>query len=367
MNYIKTNPLKNSTIMKIYAEKDEIKLDPEYQRMGGVWNEEKRQLLIDSILNDYDIPKIYFHAYQEKKDAYDFAVIDGRQRLETIWGFMEDEFSLASDFKYYKNPDLKLQGLKYSEIATKHPKIRIDFDSVTLPIIAVETDDIDLIEDMFSRLNEAVPLNAAEKRNAIGGEMVKSIRNIVKDSFFTEKVKVSNSRYQHYGIAVKFLYFEERISKKKYFIDTSKSFLDSFVKEYKDNKYASDVQIFEKEVRIVLEVLDNIFDSKDNLLKRQSDIPIYYLLVRDAMNQGLIEKITRIKLEEFQSLIASVGKKSPDELSDKDYNHYNYNIASQHGTNNSANIKNRVELIENIFGIDYEKSLINGNLITSPQ
>ncbi|HEN3664370.1 TPA: hypothetical protein U5E42_004211, partial [Yersinia enterocolitica] len=54
MSYIETTPLKNSTIMMLHAEKDEIQLSPEYQRLGGIWNKEKKQLLIDSILNDYD-------------------------------------------------------------------------------------------------------------------------------------------------------------------------------------------------------------------------------------------------------------------------------------------------------------------------
>jgi len=47
MSYIETLPLKNATTMLIYAEKDEIKMDPPYQRMGGVWTLEKKQLLID--------------------------------------------------------------------------------------------------------------------------------------------------------------------------------------------------------------------------------------------------------------------------------------------------------------------------------
>jgi len=179
MSYLRTNPLKNSTIMLLYSEREEIRLDPPYQRMGGVWTKEKKQLLIDSILNDYDIPKIYFHLYDREsvsEDSYEYAVIDGRQRLETIWDFVAGEFCLSSNFDYLKNSDIDLSGLSYDDISQQHPKIKIQFDSFTLPVILVETDDEDLIEDMFSRLNEAVPLNAAEKRNSIGGDMVRSIR-----------------------------------------------------------------------------------------------------------------------------------------------------------------------------------------------
>ena len=106
MSYVETSILKNSTIMLLYSERSEINMSPEYQRMGGVWTTEKRRLLIDSILNDYDLPKIYFHALspdEVSKSGFRFAVIDGRQRLEAIWGFMDGEFTLASDFEYQRD------------------------------------------------------------------------------------------------------------------------------------------------------------------------------------------------------------------------------------------------------------------------
>ena len=87
MSFIKTSELKNSTIIFLYSERDVIYLDPPYQRQGDIWTKEKKQLLIDSILNDYDIPKIYFHEYDREnvqRTGLQYAVIDGRQRLETI-------------------------------------------------------------------------------------------------------------------------------------------------------------------------------------------------------------------------------------------------------------------------------------------
>ena len=158
------------------------------QRDGDVWTLEKKQLLIDSIINDYDIPKLYFHALsadQKKEEGkqFDFAIIDGRQRIETIWKFIDGDFPLATDFEYFADPNLKLGGLTYAEIAEFLPRIKIRFDSYSLPVVCVETEDTDLIEDMFSRLNEAVPLNAAEKRSAIGGPMAQAIKDIAIQTF----------------------------------------------------------------------------------------------------------------------------------------------------------------------------------------
>jgi hypothetical protein len=76
--------------------------NPRYQRESGVWSTAKQQLLIDSLLNDYDIPKVYLHDLQDEYEAhrsqFKFAVIDGKQRLHAIWRFLSSEFPLADDF-----------------------------------------------------------------------------------------------------------------------------------------------------------------------------------------------------------------------------------------------------------------------------
>jgi len=209
MSFLKTYPLQNSAILRLNAERERVNVEPWYQRRGEVWTFEKRQLLIDSILNDYDIPKLYFHvlsaSQKSKEGGFDYAIIDGRQRLEAIWSYTDDGFPLADDFVSLQDSKIKAGGMKYSELSSAYPKLKIRFDSFTLPIVCVETDDIDLIEDMFSRLNEAVPLNAAEKRNAIGGPMAQCIRNISEHHFFGNRVRFTDSRYQHREVAGRLL------------------------------------------------------------------------------------------------------------------------------------------------------------------
>lgn len=358
MSIINTIPYKHATIMRLYAEKDEIQLDPEYQRMGNIWGLEKKQLLIDSIINDYDIPKIYFHELLDVNSPYHSSVIDGRQRLETIWQFMDDEFQLADDFKYFKDENIKLSSLKYSEIANKYPKIRINFDSVILPVVLVQTDDIDLIEDMFSRLNEAVPLNAPEKRNSMGGDMVEAIRNLGINSFFTEKVKLKNNRFQHLEVAVKFLYLEDCISNKMHAIDTLKPFLDKFVTKYRSG-CKSIVDIYANNANATLRCMNSIFQDKDTLLTKQGDMPIYYLVIKDAINQGLDNTITRNKLVDFREILNTISKKTPEDLTDDDYMYYDYYVNSLQGTNNASSIRARVRILETYLDIDYSNSLIN--------
>ena len=106
MSYIETHPLDHSTIQSIHSEWDAIVKDPPYQRNGDIWSLEKKQLLIDSIINRYDIPKLYFHRYEREESCRTgkmYAIIDGRQRLETIVKFIEGGFALSDDFEYLED------------------------------------------------------------------------------------------------------------------------------------------------------------------------------------------------------------------------------------------------------------------------
>lgn len=353
MSYIETFPVQHSTIMRLYSEKDEILLNPEYQRMGGVWTPEKKQLLIDSILNDYDIPKIYLHAFsrdQKKESGFTYAVIDGRQRLEAIWQFIEGKFTLSDDFIYQADESIRLANLGYSDIASGYPKIKIKFDSFVLPVIGVDTDDQDLIEDMFSRLNEAVPLNAAEKRNAIGGELVAAIRDIAAHSFFTNHVAFGNKRYQHREVAARFLLVEENLSTLGKVIDTKKEYLDALAKHYRTEKTEL-VNTIKHTVTNVLDFMASIFVQSDDLLRSQGNMVLYYLLCKSAMNANLTTDISREKLYAFRDLVRENRTKAEDNFEGASFELLEFDRLSQQGTNDSSNIRERLGVISRFMNI----------------
>jgi maltose-binding protein MalE len=97
----------------------------------------------------------------------------------------------------------------------------------------VETDDTELIDEMFSRLNEAIALSSAEKRNALGGPIPTFINELANHPFFTSKVSFSNKRYQHKEAAAKLLFLENCLLYHRKIKDTKRAFLDAFVKEYR--------------------------------------------------------------------------------------------------------------------------------------
>ncbi len=345
MSYIETFPMQHSTIMRLYSEKDLINADPDYQRAGGIWTLEKKQLLIDSILNSYDIPKIYLHAFtreQRNQNKFYYAIIDGKQRLEAIWKFMEGEFALSPDFEYQEDTSINLMSLGYSDLAASYPKLKIYFDSFVLPIVCVETDDIELIEDMFSRLNEAVPLNSAEKRNAIGGDLVAAIRDTSLHPLFQSKVSFSNRRFQHREVSARLLLIEHNLIMFGKIADTKKIHLDSLARNYKSGK-ESEVYNLKILVKNNLDLMDTLFVDEDELLHAQGSIALYYLLVKNA--KALSYTLTRAKIFEFREAVRQNRASAEREYENANFELLEYDRLSQQGTNDASNLRERLRII----------------------
>lgn len=300
-----------SSLLELYSERQFIELDPEYQRIGGVWTREKKQLLIDSLINGYDIPKLYFQEFVpiQKKcgHTYKYAIIDGKQRIQTIWDFIDGKLRLASDFKYLRDEKVEAGGLNYAELSTRYQQIKSRFDATNLDIVILRTSDPELIEDLFSRLNEAVPLNAPEKRAAMGGPIPSRIIKISKHEFFTECIPFPDHRYRHRDMAAKFLYIEH----KNDVVNTKKSYLDKFVSEFKSMQTNDPIesdhkvsQIVER-VQLSLDIAARVFKQKDPMLRQVAMVTLYYHLLRmirtETINFDIEGGDLRSRLAEFET------------------------------------------------------------------
>lgn len=326
--------------------------------MSEIWTLEKRQLLIDSILNEYDIPKLYLHGFHNMKSLPDgrqvkYAIIDGRQRLETIWNFIDGKFPLSDDFVFLEEPSIDVKGMAYPELANKHLDLKIRFDGYTLPIMEVLTEDTELIEDMFVRLNEAVPTNSAEKRNAFGGPMAAIIRRIAEHAFFTNKTPISNRRYQHLDISGKFLllaHSQQTGEPKKKIIDTKKAYLDEFVKTFKKGNLESEADSLGKQVVGVLDKMCNVFIDDDSLLKTQAMCVVLFLAFLRNEQKPKSKQISRKKLVQFETDREENRRIAQEDLTKATYEFLEFDKMSLQGSNDAASIRTRLETLEAYLG-----------------
>lgn len=350
MSIFEVTELRDSTIWKLFRMRERIQVDPVYQRLGEIWTQDKRQLLIDSVLNGFDVPKIYLHKFSSPKKignrTLDYAVIDGRQRLETIWSFIQGELNISSDFEYFKDESIDGKDMTYSELGQSFPDLKADFDGFPLNVVCIETADMELIEEMFSRLNEAVPLSAPEKRNALGGPVPVAVRALAQSIFFTKKIPFSNKRYRHYDIAVKFLLF----AKEKKITDTKKVYLDKFVEHYSDLAKTKKLD-FSSDAAKTLESMSLVFVNADSLLKSIGMVVLYFHLFRVAVEGNWIKKVTRSKLVAFENLRAKNRVIAEKDLTKADYELIEFDRYSQ-SPNDSYAVKLRLSIILKIgFGI----------------
>jgi len=333
----------NSSVYSLYLDRDEIWLDPPYQRLGGIWSVEKKQLLIDSLLNDFDIPKLYFHDFYPAEShqgrEFRYAIIDGKQRLNAIWSFIDGEFALGDDVVLLNQPDIDVKGLTYAELGEQHPRLKAAFDARNLPVVTVMTQDTELIEEMFSRLNEAVPLNAAEKRNAFGGPIPDMIRKISDHKFLTDAVPFSNSRYRHFDLICKFLLLQDEVA----VTDLKKEYLDGFVKGFRNRK-TSEAQALRNEVENTFETMRGVFLSSDDLLSRIAMFILFYLLYAELTPVSWSSQVPRKLLVEFEATRQKNRKIAADDVAKASYELLEFDRLSQ-SPNDKVALEYRLDVL----------------------
>ena len=79
-------------------ENDEIDLEPDFQRLGGIWNKKNQSRLMESLMLRIPIPAFYFDGTDDEK----WLVVDGLQRLTAIRRFVIDQDLKLCDLEYLK-------------------------------------------------------------------------------------------------------------------------------------------------------------------------------------------------------------------------------------------------------------------------
>lgn len=133
-----------------------LELRPSFQRKE-VWNPAARIMLIDTILRQVPMPKMFLWNEIRNEQTYR-QVIDGQQRISAILAFLRDEFALDEP---YSGP---FAGKKFSELPSevrnKILQYKIDYNEA----IGFTEEEV---REVYSRVNKySLPLNKQELRRA---------------------------------------------------------------------------------------------------------------------------------------------------------------------------------------------------------
>ena len=150
-------------------EQKNIDLNPKFQRRN-VWDDARRSKLIESLVAGLPVPEIVLAEDPKKRKA--FIVIDGKQRLLTIAGFVDPTMNYWSKAELKKLKLLDdLNSTTYEQLKTD-PALADEFREfmnadVRCTIISNFQSD-DALYDIFYRLNTgSVPLSTQELRQVL--------------------------------------------------------------------------------------------------------------------------------------------------------------------------------------------------------
>ena len=336
-----------------------LEMRPPYQRRSGIWSHWKQAHLIDSVINDFDIPKFYvadFTRFPNSKlntTKKPYAVIDGKQRLQALFDFLDGHFSLNNSATFADDERANVGGLSFSDLKAHFPAAARKVMAFTPAVMDVITDEEDKLEEMFVRLNSGEHTTGAEKRNAMPGPIPAIIRELSVHPFFMRKIRFTKKRMQDLNLVAKLLLIEMRGR----FVDTKAKNLDDLVKatardfraaKTDDERNALSEQhiVSQSAVFDVLEKMSSVFVDNDPLLANQGSIPLFYWLVRNERPRGL--RHVRDFLMQFTAAIRenlAVQRDDP-EAGDQTLSHY-YTMSRT--TNDQQSLSGRYEILRTKF------------------
>lgn len=263
---------------------------PNYQR-EFVWNLEKQSKLIESILMGLPIPFLFFY---EDKETGVLEIVDGAQRLQSVYFFLEN--------------NLKLEGLKKIKILNGcyfedlPEKFKNKFENTVLRVILLEEKtNNEFRKEIFNRLN-----TTSQKLEPIEvllgtyseSEFIKFLEECSSNELYKKLCPISDEkrkRKEDLELILRFFAYSDGFSNGlKEYEGQVKSFLENFTKNNLKN--------FEKEKLLnefekMLEFVDNYFPNGFAKSKKSKSTPrTRFEAISIGVNLALRENQQPIKI-----------------------------------------------------------------------
>lgn len=267
-----------------------IDLNPKFQRRNA-WNDHKRSNLIESIIIGYPVPEIVLAENPKQKKS--FIVIDGKQRLLTIAGYIQPEL-----YEYWDTPNLSglkvksnLNGVKYNDLVNEDKfgdELRQFNNSSLRCTIITNFKENDILYDIFYRLNSgSVPLSTQELRQVLNrGEFANyliSITNSIQPLHKVMKLKEPDNRLRDIEILLRcfsmILFASTYTGNLKTFLDDSMSKVNN---EW--TRYESAINELYGNINKAIEILKGFFGD-------------YHKIGRKYTNGTIEKRFNRVLLE----------------------------------------------------------------------
>ena len=207
----------------------DLMLDPDYQR-NYVWDNKKASLLVESILLNVPIPVIYVSEDEESK----WSVVDGLQRLYSLYRFFSNEFRLIG-----LEVLTELKGLTYLKLNPKAS--RILNNGILRIIVILQESHPEIKYDIFQRLNQSpIKLTEQELRNCVyRGSFINMLKDLRSNKKFLKCVgfKGPQKRFLDAELILRYFAladsFNSETGEVTGYLSKMKTFLNSYIEKHK--------------------------------------------------------------------------------------------------------------------------------------
>jgi len=263
-----------------------IDLDADYQR-EKIWSRDDQETLIDSIVKDIDIPKLYL-AKTTDNESFAFECIDGKQRMATLLSFLKPDRKEANPLA------VRIAGEKYTykRLGKELPKLakKIEDFQLTL-VIYPKIDDEEFLRDIFRRLQLGVRLNSGELLKTYTGALRDFVfKQMGENAPFLRHTNLSEKRFSRQFTLAQICINSFRRQETGDFVRARYDDLGDFFKEKFDLK-KKDVNL--ARIRKVLELMDKSFGKNAQTISSRAVAVSGYLFVEDLYLQKKTPLIPR--------------------------------------------------------------------------
>lgn len=311
--------------------KESIVFDAAIQR-NLVWDNERKSLLIHSMLSGYPIPPMY-----ATKDDGVYSMLDGKQRSNAIADYLSGKFTLTGipEVTLEDGTEIDINGKYFSGL---NEELQDALNSYSFTIYYFEDITEDEVSEMFYRLNFGKPLSSVELSRARAKDL-KTIQNIGKHELFTTSLTAKAfEKYTHEDLVIK-----------SYIMLTSDN-------PCLDTKVVRPIMETTEFTKDDIDLMNAVYDRIFNAYK--------LIIADDSPETGKISKRIAKRLltrTHMLSIMPMVKKSIEDNVSDemftnwvknffcgtKSVTKYNdYNTRCTSGSGHAENVKVRLKIIE---------------------
>jgi len=318
-------------------------MDPPYQRRS-VWTQQYKDYFIDTVLNGYPAPAIFLFRVTTPDGVSKYSVVDGKQRLSTLFEFASDNFPV-----YEKGTIARFRGKYFKDLPDK---TRTDFWSYMFAVEYLTSDNEDIINNIFDRINRNVAkLTRQELRHAqLSGEFISEVAVLSDWMFKRLPLGVPNIS----TLSRKQMKDDEFVSQLLLLIEEG---VRSYSQDDLDEAFAQRDENWENKETTTArfqEIIDHLvkwakndkgFAVLKSRLRYQADFFSLFGALNDLISANRLQQITNPipKLESFVNIIDDPSMREKLKWAN------NYYAAARSATNDAGPRRTRIDTIVDVL------------------